>query len=108
MRTQCLVFFFFSSRRRHTRCYRDWSSDVCSSDLAERDTSGFRTLEFKDAAHYRELHEAQRQALGFGGSVRNRRDRLDLERIGLVGVQKPATGAPTKLLDRSTGRAGTQ
>src|SRR6266542_4725831 len=28
-----LVFFFFSSRRRHTRCYRDWSSDVCSSDL---------------------------------------------------------------------------
>src|SRR6266542_999210 len=26
--------FFFSSRRRHTRCYRDWSSDVCSSDLA--------------------------------------------------------------------------
>src|SRR2546429_72437 len=25
-------FFFFSSRRRHTRCSRDWSSDVCSSD----------------------------------------------------------------------------
>src|SRR6266542_4758016 len=29
-----MLFFFFSSRRRHTRCYRDWSSDVCSSDLA--------------------------------------------------------------------------
>src|SRR5690554_7320692 len=29
------VFFFFSSRRRHTRCGRDWSSDVCSSDLLE-------------------------------------------------------------------------
>src|SRR5205809_1617969 len=28
-----LYFFFFSSRRRHTRCSRDWSSDVCSSDL---------------------------------------------------------------------------
>src|SRR5690554_8208442 len=27
------IFFFFSSRRRHTRCGRDWSSDVCSSDL---------------------------------------------------------------------------
>src|SRR5256884_130970 len=27
------VHFFFSSRRRHTRCSRDWSSDVCSSDL---------------------------------------------------------------------------
>src|SRR6266550_5408337 len=28
--------FFFSSRRRHTRCSRDWSSDVCSSDLETR------------------------------------------------------------------------
>src|SRR2546421_7964146 len=28
------LFFFFSSRRRHTRSDRDWSSDVCSSDLA--------------------------------------------------------------------------
>src|SRR3989449_6110881 len=28
-----MIFFFFSSRRRHTRCSRDWSSDVCSSDL---------------------------------------------------------------------------
>src|SRR3989442_9451215 len=27
------LVFFFSSRRRHTRCGRDWSSDVCSSDL---------------------------------------------------------------------------
>src|SRR5262245_65122798 len=34
--TFCLLgFFFFSSRRRHTRCLSDWSSDVCSSDLAE-------------------------------------------------------------------------
>src|SRR5262245_66254649 len=28
------ICFFFSSRRRHTRCLSDWSSDVCSSDLA--------------------------------------------------------------------------
>src|SRR6267378_110325 len=28
------IFFFFSSRRRHTRSLRDWSSDVCSSDLS--------------------------------------------------------------------------
>src|SRR3712207_6896494 len=28
------IFFFFSSRRRHTRYWRDWSSDVCSSDLS--------------------------------------------------------------------------
>src|SRR5256884_4187176 len=33
-RTETMFFFFFfSSRRRHTRCSRDWSSDVCSSDL---------------------------------------------------------------------------
>src|SRR6266511_4184332 len=32
------VFFFFSSRRRHTRFSRDWSSDVCSSDLYTRRT----------------------------------------------------------------------
>src|SRR5215813_2368797 len=31
-----VFFFFFSSRRRHTRCGRDWSSDVCSSDLTAR------------------------------------------------------------------------
>src|SRR3989449_2170702 len=31
-----VCFFFFSSRRRHTRCSRDWSSDVCSSDLRLR------------------------------------------------------------------------
>src|SRR6266542_3212604 len=29
-----MSLYFFSSRRRHTRCYRDWSSDVCSSDLS--------------------------------------------------------------------------
>src|SRR5690606_5772553 len=31
----CSFMFFFSSRRRHTRFSRDWSSDVCSSDLAK-------------------------------------------------------------------------
>src|SRR5688500_19502733 len=37
------VFFFFSSRRRHTRLQGDWSSDVCSSDLhGERLDAGKR------------------------------------------------------------------
>src|SRR5256885_16887402 len=31
-----VVFFFFSSRRRHTRLQGDWSSDVCSSDLLQQ------------------------------------------------------------------------
>src|SRR2546429_2347878 len=41
------LFFFFSSRRRHTRCSRDWSSDVCSSDLVRVDRTRLnkRTLE---------------------------------------------------------------
>src|SRR2546429_3884363 len=34
-RSVVVFFFFFSSRRRHTRCSRDWSSDVCSSDLSD-------------------------------------------------------------------------
>src|SRR5690606_18146296 len=34
--------FFFSSRRRHTRFSRDWSSDVCSSDLLRPETIAFR------------------------------------------------------------------
>src|SRR5438105_15677322 len=33
-------FFFFSSRRRHTRSTRDWSSDVCSSDLIHEEALG--------------------------------------------------------------------
>src|SRR5690606_40394353 len=34
-----ILFFFFSSRRRHTRFSRDWSSDVCSSDLSDPGTT---------------------------------------------------------------------
>src|SRR2546428_11964460 len=37
-----MLFFFFSSRRRHTRSDRDWSSDVCSSDLGGRVRLGAR------------------------------------------------------------------
>src|SRR5690606_41143319 len=36
----CVIFFFFSSRRRHTRFSRDWSSDVCSSDLGWTPVAG--------------------------------------------------------------------
>src|SRR5690606_2761361 len=40
--TACSIFFF-SSRRRHTRFSRDWSSDVCSSDLNGKDVAGYIT-----------------------------------------------------------------
>src|SRR2546429_3685050 len=46
-------FFFFSSRRRHTRCSRDWSSDVCSSDL---EIAAIRGDFF---AHHNRLEQAQ-------------------------------------------------
>src|SRR5262245_6946355 len=41
--TMCLLLFvfFFSSRRRHTRCLSDWSSDVCSSDLDALNQLGY-------------------------------------------------------------------
>src|SRR3712207_8791531 len=42
--------FFFSSRRRHTRYWRDWSSDVCSSDL---DIGGIIVIDFIDMARAR-------------------------------------------------------
>src|SRR2546429_7348761 len=43
--------FFISSRRRHTRCSRDWSSDVCSSDLGQGfgGSQGRRLFRAKDA-----------------------------------------------------------
>src|SRR5256885_16034366 len=47
-------FFFFSSRRRHTRLQGDWSSDVCSSDLVRRIQSvGLRSINnVCDATNY--------------------------------------------------------
>src|SRR5207247_5835908 len=46
--------FFFSSRRRHTRSTRDWSSDVCSSDLSEYVTASFSDapITHPDAARF--------------------------------------------------------
>src|SRR5256885_12521350 len=44
-----IIFFFFSSRRRHTRLQGDWSSDVCSSDLRKLVvSSGLHALEMTD------------------------------------------------------------
>src|SRR3712207_7806328 len=49
-----MLFFFFSSRRRHTRYWRDWSSDVCSSDLAHALAQG------------REMDDRHERGLGLG------------------------------------------
>src|SRR2546429_7159443 len=56
-----LVVFFFSSRRRHTRCSRDWSSDVCSSDL-------FGNV-IPQAGILRIFHNADNLHVGFGSRI---------------------------------------
>src|SRR5207253_5884161 len=53
-------FFFFSSRRRHTRWPRDWSSDVCSSDLLLPKTLGVRDID----PHHPSCVSRQYQSLG--------------------------------------------
>src|SRR5699024_11407326 len=53
------LFFFFSSRRRHTRSKRDWSSDVCSSDLKlpRKQVKGRRPCDHDRGCDYiREIH----------------------------------------------------
>src|SRR5438874_12092803 len=46
------VCFFFSSRRRHTRSLRDWSSDVCSSDLRRAEAAGYDDLWSAESTGY--------------------------------------------------------
>src|SRR3712207_8300666 len=55
------VFFFFSSRRRHTRYWRDWSSDVCSSDLVEQHLGGAAGGRVREGEH---LHLRVERDLG--------------------------------------------
>src|SRR5207302_5453324 len=64
------VFFFFSSRRRHTRFSRDWSSDVCSSDLVAH----------HHRADERRKYNGQRPA---GGTVEEGQTK-ETERIGIA------------------------
>src|SRR5205814_5562853 len=73
------VFFFFSSRRRHTRCLSDWSSDVCSSDLS----SCFER--FQDSAHV--ANGARRGARTVGNVV----ERLDSDVAGIAVADRKST-----------------
>src|SRR6266436_7307914 len=70
------MFFFFSSRRRHTRCSRDWSSDVCSSDLGleaqkwPRQRIGPRVAEMLALVHMAEFAERKPRQLSGGQQQR--------------------------------------
>src|SRR5215469_18086745 len=64
------VFFFFSSRRRHTRSLRDWSSDVCSSDLLAV-VNGFGEI-YDTTETTKTGFRAGRQEIFFGNSLQVR------------------------------------
>src|SRR5215510_16513056 len=57
----CDGFFFFSSRRRHTRWPRDWSSDVCSSDLTGATTCTAGTAGWRNATRRRRRRTSERR-----------------------------------------------
>src|SRR5207245_7083497 len=84
--------FFFSSRRRHTRCYRDWSSDVCSSDLGE----------WWSAFHDDELNALEKQALDANQTIKIAAARLEQARASAA--LQIATQFPTRSEERRVGK----
>src|SRR5437899_4724797 len=70
-----VFYFFFSSRRRHTRCLSDWSSDVCSSDLIDL-AAGDWTIELQTLMGAPECFLRLRTEGGYGlthiGSLQKR------------------------------------
>src|SRR5437868_15206559 len=77
-----MCFFFFSSRRRHTRSKRDWSSDVCSSDLKGYVARNTLEVRVDDVARVGELLEAvvTQGATSVSGLRFDVKDRAKLER----------------------------
>src|SRR5439155_12620044 len=79
-----VFFFFFSSRRRHTRWPRDWSSDVCSSDLSPGVPISVcleMDLERQEIANLEEL-KANPTAWGLANAVAAESGRSEERRVG--------------------------
>src|SRR5260370_24260872 len=81
------VFFFFSSRRRHTRFKCDWSSDVCSSDLSPFHQKNPPSLRNRlplpvEISHPPETTASRLKPHPFPSNLRVRRLRLWLLQIG--------------------------
>src|SRR5437870_11024031 len=70
--------FFFSSRRRHTRWPRDWSSDVCSSDLGVATVATVGTFDGIHRGHQAVLREVVRRTEQAG----RRTGRSEERRVG--------------------------
>src|SRR5690606_39445198 len=89
----CLFFFFFfSSRRRHTRFSRDWSSDVCSSDLPPQSSVG--TMSNMGALRFRD----GRLSPGAAGA------RCPDRAHASAACPPPATTAPDRSEERRVGK----
>src|SRR2546427_266815 len=70
LRVSPCIFFFFSSRRRHTRFDCDWSSDVCSSDLFAESARAFAQAELAPhAAHWDRESIFPREAIAKAGEL---------------------------------------
>src|SRR5699024_11899847 len=88
------IFFFFSSRRRHTRSKRDWSSDVCSSDLS---TSG--TVHRIDHFRVRSLTTITDRLRGASKGL------CDQEELRMIRAQiLPKTTQPNRSEERRVGK----
>src|SRR2546426_9854251 len=88
------VFFFFSSRRRHTRLQGDWSSDVCSSDLGRRMLEPVDDLQSRLAAALAGRYTVERE-IGRGGMsiVYQARDLRNDRWLALKGLRPEGAGA---------------
>src|SRR6266542_5733612 len=96
--------FVFSRRRRHTRCYRDWSSDVCSSDL--RCIAPAWPYDDRPVGELRATPDPRLAAIGIGEIV-DHYDRIvrGLDRPILIGHSFGGLFVQM-LLDRGLGAAG--
>src|SRR2546430_8245867 len=81
-------FFFFSSRRRHTRFDCDWSSDVCSSDLVTSGAAGGEDLDLLALDFGADSQDLQRLGHGAGVGVHADDLLLALLQLLLVGDRK--------------------
>src|SRR6266702_5482952 len=88
------VCFFFSSRRRHTRWPRDWSSDVCSSDLHALDAS-------RRGGEDVELEPFQREPLPSPGNPPERLNEEPAHRLNAAAPERDVE----RLLETARGRA---
>src|SRR5207302_7729253 len=87
-------FFFFSSRRRHTRFSRDWSSDVCSSDLV-----------VPRHVHDQRLARGQSRVEGERAAIDARvRQRIGDESAEDVAPDPTAQGGPNRSEERRVGK----